>query len=73
MNAEISHNLQTACFISLTYNRNNKGPKVDPWGSIQEYFSLIFTRKLLFERYDLKQFVERWESLGADIFLSKIS
>ena len=73
MHAEISHNSQTACFISLTYNRNNKGPKVDPWGSIQEYFSLIFTRKLLFERYDLKQFIERWESLGADIFLSKIS
>ena len=45
----------TACFISLTYSRKNKGPNIDPWGTprsisaIQEYLLWTFTQKLLFQ------------------------
>ena len=47
-----------ACFISFPYKRNSKDPKIDPCGNPQsilaviEYLLLIFTRKLLSEKYD---------------------
>ena len=45
-------------FISFTYKRDSKGPNIDPCGTphsvlaVLEYLFLIFTQKLLSERYD---------------------
>ena len=39
LHTEISHNLQLAN-KSLTYSRNNKGPKIDPWGTPQSIFAI---------------------------------
>ena len=36
--------------------------------TIQEYISLIFTGKLLFEKYDLNEFIWWSENLRADMF-----
>ena len=30
----------TACFISLTYSRNDKVPNIDPWGTPQSTFAM---------------------------------
>ena len=31
----------TACFISLTYIRKSKGPRIDPWGRPHEIFEML--------------------------------
>ena len=54
----------TASFVSLRCSRSNKYLKVDPSATPQSilavhyYFSLMFTQKFLFERYNLNQFTE---------------
>ena len=30
----------TACFISLTYSKNDKVPNIDPWGTPQSTFAM---------------------------------
>ena len=53
----------SACDISLTYIRNNTGPKMDPCGTLQEIFPTseclfsIFTRNILSENYDFNHFL----------------
>ena len=68
----------TTCFISVTYKRNSKGPKIDPCGTphsvfaVPEYLFLIFTRKLLSERYDWNHIIKWFENPRETIFLSRM-
>ena len=63
----ISQNLisRLQTLLSLCFVQTTGAPKLI--FATQEYLSLIFTQRLLFERYDLNQFIESSENLTADI------
>ena len=63
----ISQNLisRLQTLLSLCFVQTTGAPKLI--FATQEYLSLIFIQRLLFERYDLNQFIESSENLTADI------
>ena len=52
----------TACFISLTYIRKSKGPRIDPWGTPHKIFEMLeclfsmLTKNARSVKYEWNQF-----------------